>query len=383
MGTLGTYLQEARNTRGIDLREAAQQTRISIQYLKALEAEDFSKLPGEVFVRGFLKNYGKFLNLDESEVMKRYAELRQKPAAAAAGAAPAPASAAALAEPPAPVKKTAEEKQPSSKTPIEPFIWGAGIIVILIALLFTALPRRHAKETPEAPKESQKSEPTSSVPSDELASKAASTFIRSDKLYLEVSALENTWLLVRTDSSPQKKAVLNKGESLIWSADERFLLSYGSAGALRLRLNGQELTVNEPKNAVIRDLTITAAGIENRTIQAENARQPKPRKPLAEQQAAPGTAAQAQRNQASASLRQSMTGTAVRTAPTGTRLRRAVSDQTSPALRQSMTSTAVRTAPSGTHARRSLSTQPLSTVRQGMTSTAVHTAPAGTEQKTP
>ena len=34
-----------------DLRDAAQQTRISINYLKALEDEDFSKVPGEVSVR--------------------------------------------------------------------------------------------------------------------------------------------------------------------------------------------------------------------------------------------------------------------------------------------------------------------------------------------
>ena len=76
MGTLGQYLLNARLAMDIDLRDAAQQTRISIQYLRALENEDFSKLPGEVFVKGFLKNYGRFLKLDESEVMKKYAELK-------------------------------------------------------------------------------------------------------------------------------------------------------------------------------------------------------------------------------------------------------------------------------------------------------------------
>src|SRR3990172_5593198 len=76
MGTLGQYLRSAREARGLDLRDAAQQTRIGIAYIKALEDEDFSRLPGEVFVKGFLKNYGKFLRLDDAEVMKRYGELR-------------------------------------------------------------------------------------------------------------------------------------------------------------------------------------------------------------------------------------------------------------------------------------------------------------------
>ncbi len=331
MGTLGRYLQDARNGRGIDLREAAQQTRISIQYLRALESEDFSKLPGEVFVRGFLKNYGKFLNLEESEVMKRYGELRQKPAAVAAAA---PAAGEVQPEP----AVAAPKKSQPVKIPVEPFIWAAGIIVVLIAFLFTAFPGRHPKETPQTATPSP-------AASDELASKSVPTIIKSDKLYLEVVALENTWLLVRTDSSPQKKAVLSQGESLIWSADERFLLSYGSAGAIKLRLNGQELTVNEPKNAVIRDLMITAAGIENRKVETETARPVKPKQPLAQQKQAP-----------SAVLRQSMTSTAVKTAPTGTRAKKVASDQKAPeskTLHQSMTPTTEQTAPSGTEQRKS------------------------------
>jgi hypothetical protein len=145
--------------------------------------------------------------------------------------------------------------------------------------------------------------------------------VKSDKLYLEVIALENTWLLVRTDTSPQKKAVLNKGESLIWSADERFLLSYSSAGAIKLLLNGQELTVNEPKNAVIRDLVITAAGIENRKIQAEKLRPATTGKPAAGQEQAPQAASSvhAQQSPLSTSPQQSAVRSAVHTAPTGTR----------------------------------------------------------------
>src|SRR5512143_313832 len=245
MGTLGRYLHDAREARGIDLRDAAQQTRISLQYLRALEEENFEKLPGDVFVRGFLKNYARFLRLDEAEVMKQYAEMVPKPA---------PAGVANQ------VQEAAEKHEKprrSSKIPVEPFVWGAGIVIILILFLLTALPSRHRKApaprvAAEAPKE--------------VLSELSSTVTPSapEKLYLEVFALDNTWLLVRTDSSPQKKAILKKGESLIWSADQRFLLSYGSAGAVRLLLNGQELTVDEPKSAVVRDLTVTAAGIVNR-----------------------------------------------------------------------------------------------------------------------
>lgn len=253
MGTLGQYLRDAREARGIDLRDAAQQTRISLNYLAALEKEDFARLPGEVFVKGFLKNYGKFLHLDEAEVIKRYNELRAP--------LPGPVVAAAEQEPAADVS----EPKATRGYPIEPFLWGAGIVIVLFLLLFTALPGRHVRETGHDAVQS----PAGQLEPVPVPAPAP------DKLYLEVIALENTWVLIRTDASPQKNAVLKQGESLIWSADERFLISYGSAGAVKLLLNGQELTVNEPKNAVVRDLAITAAGVVSRNIQPEKPARPK------------------------------------------------------------------------------------------------------------
>jgi len=259
MGTLGHYLRTAREARGIDLRDAAQQTRISINYLKALEEEDFAKLPGEVFVKGFLKSYGKFLLLDEAEVMKRFGELRPQ-----AGVAVAPVE-----KEPAPV--VAEQKGRSG-FPLEPVLWGAGICIALVLFLFTALPERRRDE--------QRSHPVVPLASVQTIS-APTTSAQPEKLYLEVMALENTWVLVRTDASPQKKAVLKKGESLIWSADERFLISCGSAGSIKLLLNGQELTVNEPRSAVVRDLAIIASGIVSRKGPAEQPKKarPKPQTP--------------------------------------------------------------------------------------------------------
>jgi transcriptional regulator with XRE-family HTH domain len=259
MGTLGQYLRSAREALGIDLRDAAQQTRISINYLKALEEEDFSRLPGEVFVKGFLKNYGKFLRLNEFEVMKRFAEPR------AAKSAPSPA---VNTEP-----AVADSKQKTPRlTKIEPFLWGGVIVIALIFFVFTALPERHQREKQKAV----------APMSTEQTATAPLPFPQMGKLYLEVVALEDTWILVRTDNSPQKKALLKKDESLIWSADERFLLSYGSAKALKLMLNGQELAVNEPGSEVVRDMTIIATGIVNRNIQFEK-KLPRENSPPADQ----------------------------------------------------------------------------------------------------
>jgi hypothetical protein len=275
MGTLGQYLHDARLVKNIDLRDAAQQTRISLQYLRALEDEDFSKLPGEVFVRGFLKNYSRFLNLDESEVMKRYAQLNPKaqPAASSAPIAPAPKAEHDV--------MPVERETPAPKgTPVEPFVWGAVILIVLFVFLFSSLPSRPSKNI--IPQKTVPALPA--VVSQETATIHGAM---PEKLYLEVAATEDTWLLVRTDDSPQKKAVLKKGESLTWSANQRFVLGYGRTGALKLVLNGAELTVNGTKEAVVRDLVITRSGIQNQPAPVKQARPMKPKpQPRAEPQVA-------------------------------------------------------------------------------------------------
>ena len=239
MGALGKYLSNAREAKGLNLHDAAQQTRISITYLKALEAEDFAKLPGDVFVRGFLKNYGKYLTLPEAEVLQKYSELLPGHAVAASSA----QSAEKRSEP--------STQKKSFQIPIESLLWGAAIILTVAIFLFTAMPKKQ-KKSGEAP-------PSLSSVQSTLTSSVTST--KPEKLYLQVIALDDVWLLIRTDSGPQKKVMLKKGEDVVWSADERFLLSYGNISAVKLLLSGKELLVNGARNSVVRDLTLTAAGI--------------------------------------------------------------------------------------------------------------------------
>jgi transcriptional regulator with XRE-family HTH domain len=277
MGTLGSYLRAAREARGLDLRDAAQQTRISISYLKAIEAEDFSKLPGEVFVRGFLKNYARFLGLPDDEVMKRYGEL-SKPQSAPASA---PVSDAPREEQQRQVPMEARAPGPEPAQPgrmgVEPFLWAGAIVIGLVVFILFAMPAKRPAH------EEAGSVVSKTTATDHVQTALTSTGIPA-KLYLNIIALEDVWVLVRTDSSPQKKATLKKGENVTWSADERFLLSYSSVGAAKVELNGKELVVNGPKDAVVRDLIITSAGVAFQKAEPEK---PKPRKPKPVTQATP------------------------------------------------------------------------------------------------
>jgi transcriptional regulator with XRE-family HTH domain len=66
---VGHRLREAREKQGFSLTDVERQTRIPRQYLQALEADQFGILPAPVYARGFLRNYARFLGLDENELL--------------------------------------------------------------------------------------------------------------------------------------------------------------------------------------------------------------------------------------------------------------------------------------------------------------------------
>jgi cytoskeleton protein RodZ len=60
----GTLLREAREAAGLSLDAAAQQLKLAPRQVAALEADEFAKLPGRTFVRGFVRNYARLVHVD-------------------------------------------------------------------------------------------------------------------------------------------------------------------------------------------------------------------------------------------------------------------------------------------------------------------------------
>jgi cytoskeleton protein RodZ len=72
VGTFGERLRREREMRGVTLDEIATATKIGTRSLKALEQEEFSKLPGGIFNKGFVRAYAKFLGIDEDQAVADY-----------------------------------------------------------------------------------------------------------------------------------------------------------------------------------------------------------------------------------------------------------------------------------------------------------------------
>ncbi|MCC5833939.1 MAG: helix-turn-helix domain-containing protein [Opitutales bacterium] len=66
---IGEKLEEARKRKGISIREAADATKIRGEYLMAMENNSMDINLPTIYIRGFLKNYARFLNLDENKIL--------------------------------------------------------------------------------------------------------------------------------------------------------------------------------------------------------------------------------------------------------------------------------------------------------------------------
>ncbi|HET7521580.1 MAG TPA: RodZ domain-containing protein [Candidatus Limnocylindria bacterium] len=69
---LGEVLRTAREAKGVDLARVERDTKIRARYLTALETGDYAELPGAVYTKGFLRNYGSYLGLDVDYLIDLY-----------------------------------------------------------------------------------------------------------------------------------------------------------------------------------------------------------------------------------------------------------------------------------------------------------------------
>jgi cytoskeleton protein RodZ len=113
----GRRLAEARAARNLSVAEVAQQLKLSASQVEALEADAYDHLPGPVFVRGFVRNYARLLDLDADELLA-LADLPQ---------APSPASAAI------PLSRDIPFPE-QGRTNLMPYVFGLVVVIAAVVL---------------------------------------------------------------------------------------------------------------------------------------------------------------------------------------------------------------------------------------------------------
>jgi len=217
---IGATLREARNRRKVDLSEVEAATRIRIRYLRAIEGEDWDVLPGDVYIRSFIRTYASYLGLDGERLADDY---RRSVAATPAGA----DAAAAIRRPVAP------RSQPRGR------VVAAAVVVALIGLivgigLFTG---------DEDPAVTVDREPSGAVNAEEPVAPPP-TRASQPGLSLELAATAEVWVCVLDGRGEP----LVDGQILTEGAQEgpfrsgSFTVSFGN-GEVSMRIDGKEAEI--------------------------------------------------------------------------------------------------------------------------------------------
>lgn len=286
--TVGTILKEAREAKGYSLADVERETSIRSRYLEAVENDEYDKTPGEVFVKGIIRNYGNFLGLDGMELVTQYK-------ASAAGVAAEAARSKGIRE----VEKvrlniqlkdkrdigSGTGKFEMPKLPMKQIAAGVACLAVLAAGYF-AIPAAidYAKNLPkDEPKQVEQAKPESKP--------AAVT----DKVTVELEAEGSCWLEATADGKEVFAGMMQVKDKKSFEAKEKLVIKYGNIGAMKIKVNGEAVDLKGEHGVAVKTYTPlnAAAAAKNPPETAKEEQQPEAQPQAREEAPAPQASAPA------------------------------------------------------------------------------------------
>lgn len=263
--SLGIFLKKSREERHIELDEVVEATRIRRHNLEAIENEEWSKLPSQVFIKGFLKSYAEFLGLDKETVIHHYLRTSS-------------------------FEKTTPEAlkkiRPQLARPYLIIIIPVLVLALIVALIY--LNKRNISVTDKAfqylgtqspgekiegiaekedNKEQDEREKETLLLEDKIVvDEVTKTTLKSkpvdDTIVLEEPTIpmkreeeksllplfiltanvkSRTWIAICIDDTSVKEYLFQPGQTPRWTAEKGFNILVGNAGGIEFSLNGKEI----------------------------------------------------------------------------------------------------------------------------------------------
>jgi cytoskeleton protein RodZ len=222
--TVGVRLREAREKRGVSLKQLATRTRISVMSLEALERSDLSRLPGGIFTRAFVRAYAEEVGLDPDRVIQDFiAELPPE-------AAVATAHSSAVED---------GEKLESDRRAVATALRLVLVSLPIIALvIYYGAQRAPAADARSAEPAAAHIEATDTPRAAEPAT-AAAVGVPTSGLAMELAPRAKCWVSVTTDGEQVFSGLMTAGDKRMVTAKEQITLNVGDAGAFAYTLNGR------------------------------------------------------------------------------------------------------------------------------------------------
>lgn len=260
MRSVGSYLRENRESRGITLEEAARVTRIGKNYLTALEEETFDSLPNMAYAKGFLRAYAAFLGLSGDEIVAMYER---------DGSAPA--------HHPAAEKADSSRAETGKLKASRRGRWIVSSVLLAMVVMFAylfgdreTLPEKNSPPVeplqaaraalPVQPSRSSAQRPADPAGAEIDTAKGeagpVNALPQGSGIVLRLKVNQDCWLNITIDDAVSQQYDLKEGDLIEWKGERVFALDMGNAGGIEAEFNGKPLkpfgAPGKPAHAVLK-----------------------------------------------------------------------------------------------------------------------------------
>ncbi len=234
---IGEELKKTRVERGLSIEDVERETKIKASFIQAIENEEFDKIPGRVYVKGFIKNYAKLFGLNYTIYLQKINEYydEEKKEDILANSKPE-------------LIREIEDK------PLSTRILKAVAITMVFLLLAWGVNKAYvhfSDEPADAPQLTQQ-DPTPPVTPPDDAEEPAEDPLIDEELYEDQvvmdlimseggPGLDACWVQVVVDGALAFEETISSGrEPMQFIGQESISITYGNAGAITLIVNGED-----------------------------------------------------------------------------------------------------------------------------------------------
>lgn len=231
MQTLGDILRAEREKQGASFKDVEKATSIRALYIQAIEEGNYSILPGEVYLKGFIRNYANFLGLNGQEMVDLYRQSQQ----------PEPVA------PAEPAKKERKKREKGdSGSGSKKWLIAAVVVLLLggaagLALFSLNSPAPIAPPPTPQTQSRQPLQPTPPAPATPQTPQGTQAPAPPAARAVVIGAkyTEPAWTLVTADGKTVYEGIPKVGETFTWSADRSITIRLGNARGVDITYNGQ------------------------------------------------------------------------------------------------------------------------------------------------
>ena len=258
----GRKLREAREKRGVSLRQIASATKISMTVLEALERNDISRLPGGIFGRAFVRSYAIEVGLNPEDTIQDF--IAQFPQASV--------TAGHRASDPVEDHLAIESDRRTASTFLR--LAAISVPVVAVVIYVTTGGLQWLRRPPAAPADAG-TPPASAVPDSPVAAPpsplalepaaehvtpgadAAPASAATDRLTVGLDVTRPCWVVATVDGQKTIERLLQPGDAQTIDVKREIVLTAGDASAVAMTLNGVEAKpLGKPGEVVTRRLNL-------------------------------------------------------------------------------------------------------------------------------